>query len=175
MNGSVKNPITITTENPIDSVVLSILEKSYLGESTNSIVWRKTLYQLLCQQTVDALFSDMMNDIVFKPDSQLYFSVAGNTVTLKPIEQEILEFGFSYDSFDTGIIEGLIPGSRAEQAGLQNGDVLISHPPIRQCRLGYKQEFVFVVQRGERRIEGKYWPRSFIKVPSFCTDVVKKE
>ncbi len=123
---------------------------------------------------VDTHLSAMMEgDLLTPSDAEPIVTIAGKQAMLQAAEQERLDVGFHYRSLDTGIVEGLAPGSRAEAAGLHNGDnILARGGSVEKCKSGLGMDFRFTVQRGEERLEGVYWPRPFAKVTSYQTVII---
>jgi hypothetical protein len=52
---------------------------------------------------------------------------------LKQVDQEILDFSMERASFDKGAVRGQKEGSRAEEAGLRNGDKIVRSSYIWRC------------------------------------------
>lgn len=159
--------------NPIDEVVLSILDKYYKGDVTDVSLWLDTLYPRLGKEVVDGQFQSMMNGTVLQPDTLFTFPVGEKVIKLEAVDQEAMEVGFDSKSFETRIIEGLLPGSRAELAGLQNGDELVGNTDYSASKYNVEQTARVTVQREGVRIHVEYRPRSFAKVPSFRTALLE--
>lgn len=160
--------------NLLDSIVMSIVEKYYAGDLINSSVWRQTLYPLLGQDMVDTHFSIVMEGGLLVPnDAQPIITLAGKQVKLQEVKQERLEVGFHYRSLDTGVVEGLVPGSRAEAAGLRDGDKILARGTKGACEGDFGCDYWYTVQRGEEKLDVVYWPRTFTKVTSYQTVIVQ--
>ncbi|TQW06541.1 peptidase M61 domain-containing protein [Cordyceps javanica] len=156
----------------VHSTIMSICHKHWNEGGTNSAFWRETLYATLGKDTVDAGLRDMMDGKVLEPHPDLTFPVAGKTVRLKRCEQAMVELGFSDKSFGTRVIKGLVPGSKAQLAGMQNGDRLLYSPSLSSCRMDPDRPFWFVSQRGNTKMHGEYCPRSSTTVPSYRTEIL---
>ncbi|KAK3177306.1 hypothetical protein K4F52_009872 [Lecanicillium sp. MT-2017a] len=142
--------------NPIDEVVLAILDKYYKGDVTNASLWLDTLYPYLGKDVVDGQFHSMMN-----------------VITLEAVDQEAMNVGFDSKSFETRIIEGLVPGSRAEFAGLRNGDELLGSTNYSASKYNVEKTARVTVKREGVPVNIEYRPRSFTKVRSFRTALSK--
>lgn len=57
------------------------------------------------------------------------------------------------------VVHGLVPGSNAERAGLQNGDILLNSPSEWDTAKTETTEAVYRVQRGEEELTISYVPR----------------
>ncbi len=159
--------------NMLDSIVMSIIKKKRAGEATNSTIWRQTLYPLLGQDMVDTHFSLMMEGGLLIPNNaEPILLIAGKQVRLKRVQQERLEIGFQYQSLDTGVVQGLVPGSRAEAAGVRNGDKILARGSHIACKGNFGCDYWYTIQRGEKKFEIVYWPRSFTKVTSYQTIII---
>jgi hypothetical protein len=62
---------------------------------------------------------------------------------LKQIDQEILDFGMERASFDEGAVRGLKKGSRAEEAGLRDGDKIVRSSYIWRCEHFFDDPFLY--------------------------------
>lgn len=153
--------------NPIRDVIMEAAQ-SY---DTDTSFWLSALYPLLGQDNVDAGFQNLMNGATLMPDPDFTFPIAGKVIKLEAIEQEMFEMGFSCASLKRCIIEGLVSGSRAELAGLRNGDAIVARSLLTQE--SFEGKFWFLVERNGQRVEVEYWPRSFTKVPSFRSVLVE--
>lgn len=156
----------------VHSCVMEVCKRHWGDGDTDSLFWCKTLYPLLGKAAVDAGLADMMDGKVLKPDPQWTFSVAGKTIRLKEIEQVTIDVGFSDKSFDTRIIEGVVPGSKAELAGLREGDKLLMAPSTSRCLTDETATFSFTALRGDTKFQGEYDPRSSRTVPSYRTEIL---
>lgn len=158
---------------PLHPLVMAVTAKHYGGEQADSAAWREHLYPLLDKDAVDSHMANMMDGVVMEPDADMRLSVGGKTVGLRAVEQGVFELGFGYQSLTTRVIEEVVPGSRAEEAGLRNGDELVWHSSVAECRYGAERKLEFVLQRGGERMEGEYLPRSFKMVRSYQTEILE--
>jgi predicted metalloprotease with PDZ domain len=97
------------------------------------------------------------------------------THTLKKVDQEILDFGIDRESFEEGVVRGLKEGSRAEQAGLKEGDRIVKSSYPWRCVDHFEEEMSVVVERHGLETEIKYWPRSFAIAKSWQMVKVDEE
>jgi hypothetical protein len=74
--------------------------------------------------------------------------------------QEIL-VGFDKSSTNTRIVSGLVRGSRAALAGLENGDQILSTSRASLCSPSLDANFELIFERAGKREHISYWPRSF--------------
>jgi hypothetical protein len=76
-------------------------------------------------------------------------------------DQKSWELGFSFSSMTSRIINGLIPGSRAAEAGLRDGDILLRNDFLSNSADHYERNLSLVIRRDDREINIGYWPRSW--------------
>lgn len=91
---------------------------------------------------------------------------------LKQVDQEYLDFGMDQKCFEYGLVMELKKGSRAEEAGLREGDKIISSAHEWICVDHFEAEMELVVERDGKdgkKLEKtiKYWPRSHEKAKSW--------
>jgi hypothetical protein len=84
-----------------------------------------------------------------------------------PIKQEILDFGMDRESFDIGLVKGLKKGSRAEEAGLKEGDRIVWNSQLWRCVDDFEAELEVIVRRDAKDMKVKYWPRAWEKADSW--------
>ena len=95
---------------------------------------------------------------------------------MKSIQQEKLDFGMDRESFEKGIVMGLKERSRAERAGLKEGDTIIRSSRVWKCVDTFEAEMEVVAQRDGVEKTVTYWPRSieraeslkFVKIDEQC-------
>lgn len=91
---------------------------------------------------------------------------------LKQVDQEVLDFGIDRSSFDDGTVKESKKGSRAEEAGLKEGDVILSHSCLWRC-VDHFEKMEVVLKRDGVNLRGFYWPRSYEMSKSW--QMIKKE
>ena len=88
------------------------------------------------------------------------------THRMASVKQETLDFGMDRESFTVEVVRGLKVGSRAEKAGLREGDRILSSSEVWKCVDHYEAEMELVVEREGVGEVLRYWPRSGEKVES---------
>ncbi|GAM86976.1 hypothetical protein ANO11243_049970 [Dothideomycetidae sp. 11243] len=98
------------------------------------------------------------------------------TISMPPLEilredREVLDVGFNVSSLSCHIIEGLRPGSRAERAGVKEGDRILESISLWILAADYDMNNVMTLSRpgkpGGDIFVVEYWPRSGIKVECY--------
>jgi predicted metalloprotease with PDZ domain len=72
---------------------------------------------------------------------------------LKQVDQEILDFGMERSSFDEGAVRGLKKGSRAEEAGLRDGDKIVRSSYIWRCEYLFERSSSLQKQNADYSIQ----------------------
>jgi len=152
----------------LDKIVLGLMLRQRQGRRTQSKHWLEAFYPLLGKERVDNEFFGMVagETVDLKPISSNLF-LNGIQLKLRPVQQEVMDFGMSLSSPRTQVVRELQVGSRAELAGLQNGDILLRSSTVGESLSRFERRFHYVVERNGQASEGEYWPRSFDKVASF--------
>ncbi|OAA77965.1 pdz/dhr/glgf [Akanthomyces lecanii RCEF 1005] len=156
-------------QNPIDDVVMSLTRRNRQGEQTTASTWLKTLYPLLGKEVADKQYQTLIDGGTLHLSSDFTFPVAEYLFMLRPVEQEVFELGFNAKSLRSGVVEGVLAGSRAALAGLQNGDVIQHFSRVSVALMDSQKTVSFSVTRvgQDKEIKGEFRPRSFDKVCSF--------
>lgn len=89
------------------------------------------------------------------------------THRLMQVDQEIFDLGIDRQSFEEGLVSGLKTGSRAEEAGLREGDRITWSSHAWRCAEDFEAQLEVVVQRNGVDVKIKYWPRSYEKAASW--------
>ncbi len=156
-------------QNPIDDVVMSLTRRNRQGEQTTASTWLKTLYPLLGKEVADKQYQTLIDGGTLHLSSDFTFPVAEYLFMLRPVEQEVFELGFNAKSLRSGVVEGVLAGSRAALAGLQNGDVIQHFSRVSVALMDSQKTVSFSVTRvgQDKEIKGEFRARSFDKVCSF--------
>ena len=141
-----------------DLTIKPFSKRKAAGQAHGIEEWIELLEPLLGAETRER-YEDMLSGEVILMDVRL-FSGAGTHI-LRQIDMEILDFGIDRESFELGVVKGLKAGSRAEQAGLQEGEMIVKSSYLWRCVDHFKETMKVVVKRDGVEIEIEYWPRSF--------------
>lgn len=145
---------------PIEDLAIKVLAKRRAnGEPYGIWEWLDLLRPLLGNEARE-LFEEMRRGTVIQFPKELF---GASTHYLKPAQQEILDFGMDRESFDEGVVTGLRRWTRAEEAGLREGDKILWHSPTWKCVDDFESQMELFVESGgvEKRVV--YWPRAFDK------------
>ena len=152
---------------PIDEIVAAISERRRRGEKVQARDWLSCVSEWLGDEAAETYFRIMMDGGVMDlGDMKSSFGASHEPVA---VDQELLCFGMNPESFDTKTISGIIPGSRAEQAGLKNGDRILTHSWIWSCLTNFERMMEIIVSRDgtEANLKFSYWPRDWRKARSW--------
>jgi hypothetical protein len=87
---------------------------------------------------------------------------------LVKVKQEVLDFGMDKQAMEEeGIMNGLKVGSRAEKAGLREGDRILRSSYAWKCVDDFEEMIEVVVLREGKEKRLKWWPRSWEQVESW--------
>jgi hypothetical protein len=143
---------------PIEDPAIKPMSKRRAnGEPHGINEWIELLQPLLGDEARER-YEEMLSGKLILIDVRLF---GAKTHTLKQVDQEILDFGMEKESFEEGVVRGLKGGSRAEQAGLKEGDRIVKSSYVWRCVDHFEEEMKVVVERQGVETEIKYWPRSF--------------
>lgn len=136
----------------LDTLVLEILARQRRGEKVGLREWVALVTREL-GASARAEFEDMVagKTIVPLPNSfgPCWSPVA---VTERP-------FDLGFDKMRLAVVRDLRPGSAAEQAGVKEGDKILSMTPLQQARSNSEQKMELTVERGGQPLRLSYSPR----------------
>ncbi|PYH41438.1 uncharacterized protein BP01DRAFT_168727 [Aspergillus saccharolyticus JOP 1030-1] len=145
---------------PMDEIVIDMAKRWRNGVQLQARDWLSYLYPYLGEHMAQEL-QDMLRGKVLDMRETI---IIHKNWTLSPTEQEILEFGFALSSINKRIICGLIPGSRAAYAGLEDGLPLLSISRAGRCSGSLSENMDLIIRKkGGAKVHISYWPRSFDK------------
>ncbi|KAK1810904.1 hypothetical protein LTR12_014746 [Friedmanniomyces endolithicus] len=149
----------------IRSPVLQLLERKRKGEAFDLSCWISLVGAAIGNVTVaQEEYREMAAGgfLSFPPSALSHFDLS-----VVATDQERLELGFDTASLNSRVISGTIPGSRADEAGIQDGDAIV------QTRSMYWQVADDISRNMRMRLmrdgvvfDVSYWPRSKETVPS---------
>jgi hypothetical protein len=149
---------------PIEDLAIKPFSKRRAyGEAHGIEEWIELLEPLLGKETRER-YEEMLSGKVITMDVRLF---GAKTHTLKQVDQEILDFGMDRESFEEGVVKGLKAGSRAGQAGLEEGDRIVKSSYLWRCVDHFEEQMKVIVERDGVETEIKYWPRGFEMVKSW--------
>lgn len=150
---------------PVEDLAIKPFSKRQAnGEAHGIEEWIELIEPLLGDETRQR-YEDMLSGKVILIDIRL-FSSEGSHV-LKQVDMEFLDFGMDREGFAEGVVKGLKEGSRAQQAGLKEGDRIVKSSYLWRCVDHFEEKMKVVVEREGVETEFKYWPRSFEKAKSW--------
>lgn len=147
-------------EHSLDEIVLNLYKKYIAGEQVASKDYVNMLGNFIGQDAANSSFTAMTNGTKLIPDANGFAKYG-----LKMVRRDLKKFQLGFtesalsSSFPYGIQE-LVPGSRAEKAGLKKNDKVLSAWYLWGASDTYESKMRLVIRRDgeERTIE--YWPRS---------------
>jgi len=144
---------------PVEDLAIKPFSKRRADGKAHGIEeWIELLEPLLGEETRQR-YEDMLSGKVILMDVRLFSGA--KTHELKQVDQETLDFGVDRGSFEDGVVKGLTAGSRAELAGLKEGDRIVKSSYLWRCVDHFEEKMKVITERDGVQIEVKYWPRSF--------------
>jgi hypothetical protein len=86
---------------------------------------------------------------------------------LVQLDQEIFDLGMDRQGFEEGLVRGLKEGSRAETAGLKEGDRITWSSHVWKCAEDFTAELKVVVNKEGKDFNVTFWPRAYEKAKSW--------
>lgn len=149
---------------PIDELVRELLGRRREVGKVQKEHWLRGVAHWLGEDEAERYFREMLDEGGKANELDDMLSSFGAKFGPQPVEQEILEFGFSRASLDTGNVVGVEEHSRAWEAGLRDGDKILSCSRPDACEIHYEKKLRLSVQRQGEKLDFEYWPRSREKV-----------
>jgi predicted metalloprotease with PDZ domain len=142
----------------LDDVVLSLFERRTEKEPLTKDLWLEELKKVLGPSALTEFEAIIIRGEDFIPDSDAF----GSEFKRIPIKYRVFELGFDereslYSS--EKLITGLVKGSAAERAGLQNGDLVLNKVNLEALRDDENLSIKLDVQRGDQTLAIEYLPR----------------
>jgi predicted metalloprotease with PDZ domain len=142
----------------LDDVILELFERRIKGERLS----RKSWLEALEKEIGPSAFTDFESIIIkgenFVPASNAF----GDCFERVPMKLRVFELGFNDAASllsPKKKVTGLVKGSAAERAGLQNGDIILSKVDLRSLRKNENLELSLKVRRGDETLQIEYLPR----------------
>ncbi|KAK1061948.1 hypothetical protein LTR74_010612 [Friedmanniomyces endolithicus] len=149
----------------IRSPVLQLLERKRKGEAFDLSCWISLVGAAIDNPAVaQEQYRDMAAGgfLSLPPSALSHFDLS-----VVSTAQERLELGFDTASLNSRVISGTVPGSRAEEAGIKDGDAIVQTKSMYwQVADDISQNMRMRLMRDGVTFDVSYWPRSREKVPS---------
>ncbi len=158
----------------LDEIILSLAFKTRQGHKVVQKDWLMAIGQWLEGR------ADYRNEFRNMLDGRNVISLAGRWVgspnnVLRETKQKVLQYGFSRLSIVNRVVQGVVPGSQAEQAGLRNGDRLVDNAKAWISADDPHTMYFVVVNRKGRDIRIDWLPRDNVRVPCWQLESFKEE
>ncbi|KAL7906468.1 hypothetical protein GGI35DRAFT_458206 [Trichoderma velutinum] len=174
------NDLLRTAEHSIDDLVGPLADRMQDGESVGVEDYLQRLSQLLGDETrANVLVEEMKGGKLLVPGAH---SLEHLPLQVRLVQRKLekFELGFDESSLLQGlrIVKGLIQGSRAQLAGIQDGDRIqlecgSTHLTVRSKFSATLKLKIF--REGSEPFEVEFWPRSQDKVEAYQYKLVENE
>lgn len=141
----------------LDNVAFQLLNRQRTEHVVQQKDWILAAAQYMNKDDVVRVLEEALDGELVVPSSIPEYRLE---LTFK----EAIELGFAISSIGSRVISGLIPGSRAETAGLRNGDIILSKSPLRYIVQRFSALFKLRIKRGKLELQIEYWPRTLFTV-----------
>lgn len=148
----------------LDDVVLGLYRRYKADYPTQSEHFVTALGDFVGKENAEASFRLFTSGDLIVPAAD---SVVRFRMKMERTSCEKLELGFSEGSLGTGVISELVAGSRAEEAGLREGDKLVRSWGFSTAGDSLDNKLKVVVRRGEEQVAITFRPRSREKVDCY--------
>jgi predicted metalloprotease with PDZ domain len=147
----------------LDDVVLALYQRYKTDAVTQGEQFVAAVAEYVGNTTAAASFDDMTSGKLVIPATD---SFAKYGLKLVRQDAEKLELGFSEASFG-GVITGLVAGSRAEEAGIREGDKVVRFWSFSTAADSLDNKMKVVIERDGQQSTITYSPRSRNKVECY--------
>ncbi|KAF2150318.1 hypothetical protein K461DRAFT_322784 [Myriangium duriaei CBS 260.36] len=139
----------------LDNLVMKMIDCMRRRKDYSMKAWTTLVRKELGKPAVDELHN-MVDGSFIKP------LPTRSVPPMKLVRQdrEVLDVGFNLSSYSSHIVTGLKPGSRAEQAGVREGDKITKIISLWSLAETYEMNNSMTLERDGKSLEVNYWPRS---------------
>jgi predicted metalloprotease with PDZ domain len=139
----------------LDTIVLALLDRERHGQSITTDDWQNLVAAEIGPRARKE-FAYMVAGKWLKPRGD-EFAPCFHPVAIQVFPEEL---GFDAASLNGAdrVIKGLVAGSAAEHAGLQNGDVVLDAPDIGDPSFKYSEPLALKIRRGDKEMSVQFIP-----------------
>lgn len=153
----------------VDDIVMALYHKQLRRENRNSADFHKLVSDVIGKEETEKIRAAMEGGNVIVPHPDCFAKYG-----LKLVRHDVEKFdpGFDPNSIRSGNVTGLVKGSRAEAAGLREGDEIVRSWMLWGAGDALENMMQLTVRQdgGEKQI--RYWPRSYDKVENWiCIEI----
>lgn len=138
----------------LDDLVLAVVKRRRAGEQVGESAWVELVTTELGEQGRNDFAAMVAGEWIIPPSDAL-----GPRFTCHPIEDYPLDFGFATSSIPMRVVTGLVAGSVAEQAGVREGDRLLSIPNFSEIESAPWKAIELTLGRGDTTLRVRYIPQ----------------
>ena len=140
----------------IDDLILGLYKMYNDGKQVRTQEFLSLLGSYIGSSAAQESFNAMSNGTVLIPDTDGFAHYG-----LKMVRKDRLKFssGLSETSFGSGQVIGLVAGSRAQLAGLKEGEEIVSSWGLWGACDTYESKLQVVVKRDGKEVPVMWWPR----------------
>lgn len=157
-----------------DRIVVDLSVRWRRGEKVQQKDWLTSIGYFLRDRVECA--AQLRAVLTGKPSISLAGRRVGSTKNmLRETRQYVLQFGYSRPSVTSRVVEGVVPGSHAELAGLRNGDVILRTGSTTEAAQGSLTKYFVLVERHGEELTVEYFPRGDQEVSCWQLESYKED
>jgi hypothetical protein len=148
-------------EKSLDDIVKELYRRKVARERCKTPEFLALLGDIVGQDKAVESFEEMWRGDLIVPHGAVF-----PRYDLELVRRDCFMFdmGFDTNALRSGKVQGLQRGSRADVAGVREGDVIVKALVATEVADWYEKEMEMVVRRDEGDIRLRWWPRSWDKV-----------
>jgi len=146
----------------LDNSVLELLRRKNEGEEYALEDWLALLVEELGEQAMEG-YNAMARGETIVPSADML----GDEFKLVREDQHVYELGFDQKSVSARLVSGVIAGTRAAEADLRDGDVIIESPSLWEAADDYALNLTLLIERDGEKMAISFWPRGWNKVETW--------
>jgi hypothetical protein len=158
----------------LDNLVSDIMDRDRKRQPAGVQEYLSLLSTSLGNTTAERIFRNMSSGVLVVPHVD---SLAGHGLRLERHDMEKWDIGFDEESVTKGkrVVQGLKPGSRADAAGLRNGDRILNAVRLNDLRGDVDSVMKLAIERPDgKKVDIEFRPRTWETVESYRYVVVEK-
>lgn len=141
----------------VDDVILELYHKYTNGDKVRTPQIIESVARYLGKEAAQASYDSFANGTLLVPEAE-GFAKHGLKLVRKDLKK--LDIGMDQNSIGLEKVTKLVPGSRAQKAGLREGDKIVNVPSVWDASGSYESTIKFTVDRNGTKQDIEYWPRS---------------
>lgn len=151
-------------EQSLDDIIVELYHWYLDGKNVRAKHFLELLGKMIGDEAAQASFQAMTNGTTLIPAASGFASHG-----LEMVRQDIEKFSLGFDdgSISEKKVSGVIPGSRAAEAGVRDGDKIVDSFDVWSTTDSFHNNMQIVVDRNGTEVVINWWPRAYEKVEAW--------